>query len=136
VQVDPVKTMFKLPGTKRLKRQCDEPLSKFAFKFKLRRYNTAPAASRRQAPPPQSSTSRETEAREIFAELDRNGDGAVNIREMILVLRSSAAVAQRLALPQHVRQEGGRGLHSSTFRLNVSASFWIGAAFRGCSGGV
>ena len=68
------------------------------------RDHTAPAATRRVA---ESRTSRETEARDIFAELDRNGDGAVNIREVILVLRSSAAVAQRLALPQRVRQEGG-----------------------------
>jgi hypothetical protein len=29
----------KLPGTKRLKVHRDEPLSKFAFKFNLRRYN-------------------------------------------------------------------------------------------------
>ena len=26
----------------------------------------------------------------------------------------------------------GRGLHSSTFGLNVNALCWIGAAFRGC----
>ena len=26
----------------------------------------------------------------------------------------------------------GRGLHSSTFRLNVSASYGIGGALRGC----
>jgi len=32
--------------------------------------------------------------------------------------------------------EGGRGLHSSTFRLNVSAFCGIGGAFRGCVGGV
>jgi len=31
----------------------------------------------------------------------------------------------------------GRGLHSSTFRLNVSAFYGIGSAFRGCfTGGV
>jgi hypothetical protein len=39
VQVDPIKPKFKLPGTKRLKLKRDEPLSNFAFKFKLRRYN-------------------------------------------------------------------------------------------------
>ena len=38
VQVDPIKPIFKLPGTKRLTLECDEPLSKYAFKFKLRRY--------------------------------------------------------------------------------------------------
>jgi len=30
----------------------------------------------------------------------------------------------------------GRGLHSSTCRLNVSALHWIGSAFRCCVGGV
>ena len=39
MQVDPIKTNFKLPGTKRLRLKCDGPLSNFAFKFKLRRYN-------------------------------------------------------------------------------------------------
>jgi len=38
VHVDPIKTTVKAPGTKRLKLKCDEPLSNFGFKFKLRRY--------------------------------------------------------------------------------------------------
>jgi hypothetical protein len=38
VQVDPIKPKLKPPGTKRLKLNCDEPLSSFAFKFNLRRY--------------------------------------------------------------------------------------------------
>jgi hypothetical protein len=38
VQVDPIKPNLKLPGTERLKLTCDELLSTFAFKFKLRRY--------------------------------------------------------------------------------------------------
>jgi len=37
VQVDPIKPMLKPPETKHLKLQCDELLSSFAFKFKLRR---------------------------------------------------------------------------------------------------
>jgi len=36
----------------------------------------------------------------------------------------------------HTMGAHGRGLHSSTFRLNVSAFCGIGGAFRGCSGGV
>ena len=37
----------------------------------------------------------------------------------------------------HLEQHGsGRGLHSSTFRLNVSAFCGIGVAFRSCSGSV
>jgi hypothetical protein len=38
-QVDPIKPTLKAPGTKRLKLKYDEPLSKFAFKFNLRRYS-------------------------------------------------------------------------------------------------
>ena len=38
VQVDPIKPMLKAPGPERLKLKYNEPLSSFAFKFKLRRY--------------------------------------------------------------------------------------------------
>jgi hypothetical protein len=38
MQVDPIKPKLKPPGTKRLKLNYDEPLSTFAFDFKLRRY--------------------------------------------------------------------------------------------------
>jgi len=34
------------------------------------------------------------------------------------------------------RRNPGRGLHSSTFRLNISVFCGIGGAFRGCLGGV
>jgi len=39
VQVDPIKTTLKPTGTKRLKLNCDELLSTFAFNFNLRRYD-------------------------------------------------------------------------------------------------
>jgi hypothetical protein len=39
VQVDPIKPKLKAPGTKRLKLKYDDPLSKFGFKFNLRRYS-------------------------------------------------------------------------------------------------
>ena len=38
MQVDPIKPTLKAPGTERLRLECDEPLSNFAFKFNLRRY--------------------------------------------------------------------------------------------------
>jgi len=38
VQVDPIKSTLKAPRAKRLKLECDDLLSKFAFKFNLRRY--------------------------------------------------------------------------------------------------
>jgi len=40
VQVDPIKPMLKAPRIKRLKLIRDEPLSNFAFKFNLRRYDS------------------------------------------------------------------------------------------------
>jgi hypothetical protein len=39
VQVDPIKSKLKPPGTKRLKLNCDIVLSTSAFKFNLRRYS-------------------------------------------------------------------------------------------------
>ena len=39
MQVYPVKLNLKLPATERLKLQCDDPLSTFAFNFYLRRYD-------------------------------------------------------------------------------------------------
>ena len=43
VQVDPMKPQLKLPGTKRLKLECDVLLSTSAFKFNVRRYTTKAA---------------------------------------------------------------------------------------------
>jgi hypothetical protein len=37
VQVDPIKSTLKAPGTNPLTLKYDEPLSTFAFKFNLRR---------------------------------------------------------------------------------------------------
>ena len=39
MQVDPIKPVLNAPGTKRLIPKCADPLSKFAFNFKLRRYS-------------------------------------------------------------------------------------------------
>jgi hypothetical protein len=39
VQLDPIKPKLKPPGSARLKPECDDPLSRLAFKFNLRRYN-------------------------------------------------------------------------------------------------
>jgi hypothetical protein len=38
VQVDPIKHTLKATGTERLKLECDELLSSFAFEFNLRHY--------------------------------------------------------------------------------------------------
>ena len=39
MQVDPIKPTLKALGFKLLKLKYDKPLSEFAFKFNLRRYN-------------------------------------------------------------------------------------------------
>ena len=48
-------------------------------------------------------------------------------------LTEQGRLARKGVLPHEV---GFKGLHSSTFRLNVSAFCGIGGAFRGCLGGV
>jgi len=47
VQAEPMKSKLKAPGTERLKLKHDNLLSRFAFNFNLRRYNTA---ARRRLP--------------------------------------------------------------------------------------
>ena len=39
MQVDPIEPTLKAPGTERLKLKRDKPLSNFALKINLRRYN-------------------------------------------------------------------------------------------------
>ena len=41
MQLGPINPTVKAPGSKRLKLTHEEPLSKFAFKFSLRRYTKA-----------------------------------------------------------------------------------------------
>ena len=42
----------------------------------------------------------------LFLGIDKDGDGAVTRRELLLALRRDPGLADRLELPQHVRQEG------------------------------
>ena len=86
MQVDPIKPALKAPESKPLKLEHEKALSKYAFKFNLRR-----------------STKVET------------------------------LVDWRLNRPMVVL---GRGLHSSTFQLNLSALHVIGGARRRCVAGI
>ena len=52
VQVDPIKPMLKLPGTKRLKLEYGKLLSEFAFNFNLRCYTPAARCCTTHSPPP------------------------------------------------------------------------------------
>jgi len=45
VQVDPIISTVKAPGSKRLAAECDRPLSSSASNFNLRRYTLGKAAS-------------------------------------------------------------------------------------------
>jgi len=87
VQVDPIKPKLELIGAERLKLKCDELLSNFAFKIKLRRYTLAGVA--------------------FLANAEACGLGG--------------GVAALARAGGGGGRDGGRGLHSSTFRLNVSA---------------
>ena len=49
MQVDPIKPTLKGPEIKRLKLQCDGPVSIFAFKSNLRRYTKDAAEAWRNA---------------------------------------------------------------------------------------
>jgi hypothetical protein len=87
VQVHPIKPTLKAPGcpgTNRLKLQHDEPLSKSAFKFNLRRYT------------------------EVAVQPSTTSAPVVDITR---VKNSRMALQCGLC---------GRGLHSSTFQLNLS----------------
>ena len=53
VQVGPIKPTLKAPRTERLKLKYDDPLSKFAFKFNLRRYIVGEMALMRVRAPQQ-----------------------------------------------------------------------------------
>ena len=49
----------------------------------------------------------EEKARTIFGQIDKDGSGAVTIRELIISIRKDAKLAETLKLPQSVRQEDG-----------------------------
>ena len=49
----------------------------------------------------------EQEAHEIFAVLDRNGDGVIPHAELIRGLRENAQLSSKLGMPSHIRAEDG-----------------------------
>ena len=52
-------------------------------------------------------TDRVDRMREVFDTIDRDHDGAINVRELLLALRKNPDVSEFLHLPMHVHQEGG-----------------------------
>jgi hypothetical protein len=60
----------------------------------------------------------------VFDAIDKNHDGSVSRIELLLALRKDPGLADRLALPQHVRQEGGtRALFERVFdEIDIDSS--------------
>ena len=52
-------------------------------------------------------TDRVERMRAVFDTIDRDHDGAINVRELLLALRKHPGVSEFLHLPMHVHQEGG-----------------------------
>jgi hypothetical protein len=102
-----MKLALKAPGTKHLKLKYVEPPSNVASDLNLRYYTLAALTERFPNSP--------------YAELGLTAGEQQKITE--LRLEKLGVVFQ------------GRGLHSSTFRLNVSALCGIGVALRDCRGG-
>jgi hypothetical protein len=103
VQVDPIKPKLTLPGTKRSKLNCDEPLSNFAFKFELRRYAEVVRLDQLRRACTHLGLSQPSDA-----ELQAMDSYSGHQEDFEVVRRSMAAGG------------AGRGLHSSTFQLNLS----------------
>ena len=63
------------------------------------------------------------------------GDNAVNAQNSVLQLATASGESGLDGVAaQGLLDSAGRGVHSSTFQLNLSATCGIGGAFRGCLG--
>jgi len=129
---------MKAPATKRLKLKCDEQLSNFAFKLNMRPFSMVP---------PESGAARETgTVLTVHPLVGGGGGGADGGSEEDEREGGSArggrpdggvaapAAVEWFALSGAVVHGREAGLHSSTFRLNVSAFCGVGVALRGCLG--
>ena len=123
-QVDPIKPTLKPPGTHRLKRECDEPLSNFAFNFNLRGYTQGVKsvavgvhgwAVQVDSFKPVLLKAPMVSALESYNMMSRF--------QTLLSISTCAATARRGVPRAHSLAGGGvenRGLHSSTSQLNRS----------------
>ena len=113
VQVDPMKPKLKPTGTKRLKLNCDKLLSTSAFKINLRRYSEASASAGPAGAGPVAAAAAAGAGAGAGA-----GTGAGAVVVAVAGPGTGAGPGTR-----EVRQSTpGRGLHSSTFQLNLSRS--------------
>jgi hypothetical protein len=66
---------------------------------------------------PQITPEDDKKLRVLFAHADKNGDGIINVREMLIGLRKDSELANILHLPRHIRQENGtRDAFESVFQ--------------------
>jgi len=100
VQVDPMNPKLKPPGTKRLKPKCDGKLSTSAFKFNSRRYDLDGKYS-------------------VFAEVVSGFDVLLEVNALFEPRKLAAAAARAAGGGGGGGGGSGRGLHSSTFQLNL-----------------
>jgi Ca2+-binding EF-hand superfamily protein len=76
---------------------------------KVRRGGTAgsPRATSGLVSPTDEHNDRVGQMRAVFDTIDRNHDGSIDVRELLLCLRKHPDVAEFMHLPMHVHQEGG-----------------------------
>jgi hypothetical protein len=163
VQVDPIKPKLKAPGTKHLKLKCDMLLSTFAVKFNLRQYTwdtdkgkwravckvgrcrLKPADT--QVESEMISFMPEPPCAPLFTHSDKYCRPPMHHSALETYARNCFNFWSQLQLaPQQQgaetgipRHGGGRGFHSSTLNLNVSAfcgTRGVQGVFRRCLGGV
>ena len=88
VQVHPIKSNLKPPGTKRLKLKCDILLSTYAFKLNLRLYTVVPPSP----PPPEAK-----EGGALAAAVAALG-GVISVRSTTATTAAAAAAAAAAAV--------------------------------------
>jgi hypothetical protein len=106
-----MKPTMKAPGSKRLNLEHDKLVSNFAFKFNLRRYSEGLYEGILQ----------EVQLAPFFSA------ALLGVPRTLDDLPSLDPELHRSLL--QVARYNGRGLHSSTFRLNLSASCGTGGAY-------
>ena len=144
MQIDPIKPKLKPPGSKSLALHFDVLLSTSAFKFNLCRYITG-----------SYTVARGCGAAELHVSVNGVAAAASPFAVTVTAAATAAAAESRVSLAAATLAPGavavahiaaadafgcprvtGRGLHSSTVQLNLSALYGIGGARRGYVSGV
>jgi len=124
VQLDPIKPTLKPTGTKRLKLKCDILLSHSAFKFNLRRFTMAAWAADGNYRGGGVGGGHAVDAFDAFDVTCMAAGGGL--------VAAAGEGGDVFLWDARMGRGGGRGLHSFTSQLNLSALYRIGPARRGC----